>query len=49
MNLFIAPYPNGEYIHIRDNTIHNCGEFFGQTEEGSPYPEGITVDSFMGL
>jgi len=28
-------------------TESTTGEFYGQTEEGSPYPEGVTVDSFM--
>jgi chitin disaccharide deacetylase len=32
-----------------NSAIYYCGEFYGQTEEGLPYPDGITVDRFMKI
>jgi chitin disaccharide deacetylase len=29
--------------------IRYCGEFYGQTEEGLPYPEGISVESLLRI
>ena len=29
--------------------IHYCGRFYGQTAEGSPYPEGITSDALIEI
>jgi chitin disaccharide deacetylase len=29
--------------------VHYCNRFYGQTERGSPYPEGITVDGLIGI
>jgi predicted glycoside hydrolase/deacetylase ChbG (UPF0249 family) len=26
-----------------------CGDFYGQTGKGAPWPEGITVDAFMRI
>ena len=32
-----------------DPEIHYCGHFYGQTEEGSPYAEGITSDTLIEI
>ena len=32
-----------------NSTIRYCGEFYGQTEQGAPYPEGITVDQLIRI
>jgi chitin disaccharide deacetylase len=29
--------------------IHYCGRFYGQSTEGSPYPEGITSDALIEI
>jgi predicted glycoside hydrolase/deacetylase ChbG (UPF0249 family) len=29
--------------------VHYCGDFYGQTARGEPYPEAITVDSLLAL
>ncbi len=29
--------------------IAYCGDFYGQTGEGAPYPEGITVECFLNV
>jgi len=29
--------------------IRYCGDFYGQSHDGSPYPEGITVDSLLAI
>ncbi len=29
--------------------VHYCDHFYGQTERGSPYPEGITVDRLISI
>ena len=29
--------------------IHYCGRFYGQSAEGSPYPEGITSDALIEI
>lgn len=29
--------------------IRYCGEFYGQTEEGLPYPEGISVENLLHI
>jgi chitin disaccharide deacetylase len=36
---------------VRDcsSEIHYCGRFYGQTAEGSPYPEGITSDELIEI
>ena len=34
--------------HMTD-TIRYCGDFYGQTGEGDPYPQGISVEHLVGL
>ena len=29
--------------------IHYCGDFYGQSDKGYPYPQGISVDSLLNL
>ena len=29
--------------------VHYCGRFYGQTERGSPYPEGISVNGLLTI
>jgi len=29
--------------------VHYCGRFYGQSDHGSPYPEGISVDALTGI
>jgi predicted glycoside hydrolase/deacetylase ChbG (UPF0249 family) len=29
--------------------VRYCGDFFGQTGKGEPYPEGISVDHLLGI
>jgi chitin disaccharide deacetylase len=32
-----------------DPRIRHCGDFYGQTGEGQPFPEGISVDALMDI
>jgi predicted glycoside hydrolase/deacetylase ChbG (UPF0249 family) len=32
-----------------DPTVRYCGDFYGQADKGSPYPEGITVEALIRI
>ena len=32
-----------------DPRIRHCGDFFGQTGEGQPFPEGISADALIEI
>jgi chitin disaccharide deacetylase len=38
-------------VSLRGCTTHirYCGDFYGQTGEGEPFPEGVTVEGFIGI
>jgi predicted glycoside hydrolase/deacetylase ChbG (UPF0249 family) len=38
-------------VPVRDvnSRVRYCGDFYGQTAESLPYPEGITVDAFLRM
>jgi predicted glycoside hydrolase/deacetylase ChbG (UPF0249 family) len=29
--------------------VHYCGQFYGQSDKGYPYPEGISVEALMSI
>ncbi len=31
------------------DTVHFCGDFYGQTGEGEPYPEGISLENLLRI
>jgi predicted glycoside hydrolase/deacetylase ChbG (UPF0249 family) len=37
----------GAVLRHLDPEVRYCGDFYGQTEDGSPYPEGITVEALV--
>lgn len=38
-------------VPVRDSDplVRYCGRFYGQCDDGSPWPEGITVDALIGI
>ena len=47
----VADFARRLSIPVRElsDGIAHCGAFYGQSGEGSPHPEGITIGSFIGL
>ncbi len=39
----------GVPVRERDARIRYCGSFYGQCEDGTPFPDGITVDHLIEL
>lgn len=39
----------GVVLRGEDTAIQYCGEFYGQSDKGYPYPEGITVDALSKI
>ena len=39
----------GVVLRSRSRRVRHCGEFYGQTGKGEPYPEGISVERLVEL
>lgn len=39
----------GVILRGEDPAVRYCGEFYGQSDKGYPYPEGITVDALLKI
>jgi predicted glycoside hydrolase/deacetylase ChbG (UPF0249 family) len=39
----------GVVVRGEDPTVQYCGKFYGQSDKGQPYPEGITVEALLSI
>jgi predicted glycoside hydrolase/deacetylase ChbG (UPF0249 family) len=39
----------GVPVRDADSQVRYCGRFYGQCDDGSPWPEGITVEALVGI
>jgi chitin disaccharide deacetylase len=39
----------GVVLRATDAQVRYCGDFYGQSDKGYPYPEGISVEALLGV